>query len=91
MAEHVDIIDGERHEPKGASTASANQVMKSTGNGATNFAFVNYSEIVGVPVIPTVPVAGAITDLASDADLPTTVAKVNALLGSLRAAGLLGS
>jgi hypothetical protein len=33
----------------------------------------------------------AIADLAGGADLPTTVAKVNALLASLRAAGIIAS
>lgn len=35
--------------------------------------------------------AAAVANLATDADLPTTVAKVNALLASLRAAGILAT
>jgi hypothetical protein len=35
--------------------------------------------------------AAAVANLAGGADLPTTVAKVNALLASLRAAGYLAS
>lgn len=35
--------------------------------------------------------ADAVADLATDADLPTTVAKVNDLLASLRAAGILAT
>lgn len=31
MVEHVDIADGERHEPKGASTATVGQVYVSDG------------------------------------------------------------
>ena len=32
--EHVDIPDGERHEPKGASTATIDQVYASDGSGS---------------------------------------------------------
>lgn len=49
MPEHVDIVDGERHEPKGASTAVAGQVLKSLGGGATSFGSVDYSEISNTP------------------------------------------
>lgn len=37
MPEHVDIVDAERHEPKGASTAVSGQVMKSNGDGTTSW------------------------------------------------------
>lgn len=34
MTEHVDIADGERHEPKGITGASTGQVYKATGGAA---------------------------------------------------------
>lgn len=36
--EHRNIADAERHEPKGASVASAGQVLRSLGGGVTGFA-----------------------------------------------------
>tara|TARA_R110000824_G_scaffold344886_1_gene531539 strand:+ start:7180 stop:7806 length:627 start_codon:yes stop_codon:yes gene_type:complete len=35
--EHKDIVDGERHEPKGASTATLDYILKSDGDGSTSF------------------------------------------------------
>lgn len=35
--EHKDIVDAQRHEPKGASTATLNHVLTSNGNGTTTF------------------------------------------------------
>lgn len=49
MVEHVAIADAERHEPKHASTAVAKQVCTSIGSGATEFAFVNYADIIDTP------------------------------------------
>lgn len=49
MVEHVAIADVNRHEPKHASTAVAKQVCMSIGSGATEFAFVNYADIIGTP------------------------------------------
>ena len=45
--EHKLIGDADRHEPKGASLATANQVIKSNGDGTTYFGFVNRSELAG--------------------------------------------
>lgn len=36
--EHVNIADGKRHEPKGASTATIDQVYKSNGAGSGTWA-----------------------------------------------------
>lgn len=47
--EHVDIPDGERHEPKGASSATLNEVVLSNGDGTTRFGFVDYSDLLSVP------------------------------------------
>ena len=51
MVEHVDIVDSERHEAKGASTASVNQVLHSKGDGTTEFKFVDYNNLVNKPVL----------------------------------------
>lgn len=47
--EHSVIPDAQRHEAKGASTASSGQVCKSRGDGTTQFAFVSYSEVTNKP------------------------------------------
>lgn len=38
MVDHKAIIDAERHEAKGASTAAIGQVLSATGSGTTTFA-----------------------------------------------------
>lgn len=50
MVEHVNILDADRHEPKGASTAALNQVLHSDGDGTTTFKFVDYGNVVNTPV-----------------------------------------
>ena len=45
--------------------------------------------LVAEDSLPAMVSALAVEDLATDADLPTTVAKVNALLDALRDAGLM--
>lgn len=45
--DHKLIPDADRHEAKGASTATLNQVIKSNGDGTTYFGFVNRSELAG--------------------------------------------
>lgn len=64
--EHRLIPDSERHEPKGASTATAGQVVKSNGNGTTSFGFVDWEEIVNKP---TASVNGYNTVLTSGSNL----------------------
>ena len=49
MVEHVNILDADRHEPKGASTAALNQVLHSDGDGTTTFKFVDYGNLTNVP------------------------------------------
>lgn len=52
MVEHVDIPDGERHEPKGASSAANNTVLHANGDGTTGFRFVNYNtDIINKPIL----------------------------------------
>lgn len=47
--EHSSIADADRHEAKGASTASANMVCTANGDGTTKFAFLDYANLVNVP------------------------------------------
>lgn len=49
--EHKLIEDANRHEPKGASTATLGQSLLSNGDGTTYFGFVSYSSISGKPTI----------------------------------------
>ena len=44
--EHVNIADGERHEPKGASTATVDQVYASDGAGSGTWREVPYQDTV---------------------------------------------
>lgn len=46
--EHRDIVDSQRHEPKGASTAVASTVYVSDGAGSGTWRKVNASEIEGI-------------------------------------------
>lgn len=48
---HVDILDADRHQPKGASTALVKQVLTSNGDGTTYFGYPNYNDITGKPTI----------------------------------------
>lgn len=48
MVEHRNIIDAERHEVKGASTASDGQVLKSNGDGSTSFVAPNTLSNIGI-------------------------------------------
>lgn len=49
--EHVNIVDAQRHEAKGASSAANNTVLHANGNGTTTFKFLDYSNIVNTPTI----------------------------------------
>lgn len=49
MVEHVSIVDSDRHEPKHASTAIANQALVSNGGGTTVFKFYSYDDLVDKP------------------------------------------
>lgn len=56
--QHASIADADRHEPKGASTASANDVLTANGDGTTSFKSVNYGNVSGTPA-PAVPLDGS--------------------------------
>lgn len=47
--QHSAILDADRHEPKGASTATARQVLLSNGDGTTKFDAVAFSDLTGIP------------------------------------------
>lgn len=44
--EHINIPDGERHEPKGASTATIDQVYASDGAGSGEWREIPYSDTI---------------------------------------------
>lgn len=46
---HSAILDADRHEPKGASTATIRKVLLSNGDGTTKFDFVAFTDITGRP------------------------------------------
>lgn len=80
--QHLNIVDSQRHEPKGASTAGNNTVMHSDGDGTTTFKFVDYSNVENTPTI-------AAQDDSTAIDLATLVTDFNTLLANLRTSGLL--
>ena len=85
MAEHVDIPDGERHEPKGASTAVDGSFNKSNGDGTTQWSLLGLGDLQDVSIMPF---------QADIVDPPTATAEdvanaVNNLLAKLIAAGLM--
>lgn len=47
--QHSSIIDSERHEAKGASSAAANTALFANGDGTTTFRGINYSDLNTVP------------------------------------------
>lgn len=47
--QHSAILDADRHEPKGASTATNRQVLLSNGDGTTKFDAVAFSDLTGIP------------------------------------------
>lgn len=51
MVEHVSISDGDRHEPKHASTAILNQGILSNGDGTTRFGFASYTDLANKPTL----------------------------------------
>lgn len=47
--QHSAIADADRHEPKGASTASNREVLTSKGDGTTQFDLVSFNDLTDVP------------------------------------------
>lgn len=52
--QHASIPDAQRHEPKGASTATSGQALFSTGSGATTFRSIDWSDVGGTPTFSAV-------------------------------------
>jgi len=49
--EHKLIADADRHEPKGASTATVNQVLKFNGDGTSTPGFISYNDLTNKPIV----------------------------------------
>lgn len=64
--QHSAIADGDRHEVKGASSATANTVCTSNGDGTTKFAVYDYSNLSGKPTLGTAS-SSSTTDFATAA------------------------
>jgi hypothetical protein len=69
MVEHVDIPDGERHEPKGVAAASSGQLLVADGVGGSSWVH-DLTNTHGDAIITSNTTATAVT-AASDASLST--------------------
>lgn len=69
--EHKNISDAERHEPKGASTATAGQVLNSLGAGLTSF--VNPSTLGNITITTTTEGKSLTTQNPTGTDAPYQV------------------
>jgi len=69
--QHRLITDAERHEPKGASTATIGQVAKANGDGTTTF--VNPATLVNVGLASTIESQNFTTQNPSGTDAPMLV------------------
>lgn len=47
--QHKDIADGQRHEPKGASSAANKTVLTANGDGTTQFAAYSFTDLTNIP------------------------------------------
>lgn len=47
--QHASIADADRHEAKGASSATAKTVCTANGTGGTSFQFVSYNDLTDTP------------------------------------------
>ena len=80
----------------GFATVAAKELANQIESGGLQIGTTSSTAMAGNRT-PTTTIRGgvlqqtAIADLAGDADLPTTVAKVNAILAALRTAGVLAS
>lgn len=69
--EHKNIPDAERHEPKGASTATAGQVARANGDGSTTF--VGATELGAITIGGSPNIASFVTQGPSAVDTPYQV------------------
>lgn len=69
--QHRNIPDAERHEAKGASTATAGQVIASVGGGAT--AFVNPNTLTNISFSSSLEVASLVSQSPAATDTPLQI------------------
>lgn len=87
-------VDKRRLAEVGFATEAVKELAKQIEGGSLQIGTTGSTAMAGNRT-PTTTIRGgvlqqtAIADLAGGADLPTTVAKVNAILAALRSAGLL--
>lgn len=65
--QHSTIADADRHEAKGASSASSGTYCRANGDGTTTFQAIPYSEVTGTPDVSKVPTA-----IQADGSVPMT-------------------
>lgn len=72
--QHSAILDADRHEPKGASTAQSRQVLLSNGDGTTKFDAVAFSDLTGIPatLLSAAILSGASTAASQNASAANT-------------------
>jgi hypothetical protein len=73
--QHSEIADADRHEPKGASTATAKTVLMSNGDGTTKFDSVSFTDLTDIP--STVLSAAILTGASSSASQNPSAADTN--------------
>lgn len=73
--QHSAIADADRHEPKGASTASNRQVLLSKGDGTTKFDNVAFTDLTGRPT--TILTAAALTSASTSASQNPSAVNTN--------------
>lgn len=89
--EHQNIADANRHEPKGASTATTDTVLHSDGDGTTTWKFVSYDDLTDKPVFSDFYTEMTHQADSTAADVATIVSDFNDLLAKLIAADLMAS
>lgn len=63
--EHKDIPDNQRHEPRGATTATSGQSLFANGDGTTSFRFIQPEDITGLALTGYTPVLAAYSTAVS--------------------------
>lgn len=89
--EHVNIPDAERHEPKGAGSATTDTVLHSDGDGTTTWKFVSYDDLTDKPTLSTFYTKMSFQAASTAATVGDLVTDFNALLTALIAADLMES
>lgn len=69
--QHAVIADAERHEAKGASTATSGQVLKANGDGSTSW--VNPNSLSNISILSTLEAQSTTTQGPSATDTPYQV------------------